>query len=202
MGDDHRVPVRRRGAGEEPRPLLLHEVGLVGDQDAGGWIELQEFARHLRQAVAGHHQQDLADQAETLLLHDRAGDGVGFPGADGVGDVGRTACNDAPDHPLLVVVEADDGARAGQSQMPSVEPARHKIIETVVVNARKPVGAVGVGPDPASEGILDPRELLLGGLGRLAVENALLHAVLDNGVENLRRGAVERVIQQPAGVAA
>ena len=44
------------------------------------------------------------------------------------------------------------------------------------------------------------RQLLLGGLGRLAVENALLDAVLDDGVEDLRRGAVQRVVQQPAGV--
>ena len=117
VGDDDRVPVRRRGAREEPRPLLLHEVGLVGDQDAGGRVELQEFARGLRQAVAGHHQHRLADQAEPLLLHDRGGDGEGLSGADGVGDVGRAGGDDAPDHPLLVVVEPDDAAGAGQGQM-------------------------------------------------------------------------------------
>ena len=201
MGDDHRVPVRRRRARQEPRALLLHEVGFVGDQDAGGRIELQEFARDLRQAVAGHDQHRLVDQAEPLLLHDRAGDGVGFAGADGVRDVGRAGGDDAPDHPLLVLVEADDAAGAGQGQMPSVEMARHEIVEAVVVDPGQPVGAVGIGPDPGGERVLDPRQLLLGGLGRLAVEDALLDAVLDDGVEDLRRGAVQRVVQQPAGVA-
>ena len=43
MGDDHGVPVRRRCACQEPRTLLLHEVGFIGHEDAGGWIELQEF---------------------------------------------------------------------------------------------------------------------------------------------------------------
>ena len=155
MGDDHRVPVRRRRAGEEPRALLLHEVGLVGDQDAGGRVELQELARDLRQAVAGHDQHGLADQAEPLLLHDRAGDGVGFSGADGMRDVGRAGRDDAPDHPLLVLVEADDAAGAGQGQVPPVEVARHQVVEAVVVDARQPVGAVGIGPDPAGEGLLD-----------------------------------------------
>jgi hypothetical protein len=69
----------------------------------------------------------LADQAKPLLLHDGAGDGIGFPGADRVGDVGRTGRDDAPDHPLLVVVEADYAAGAGQGQTASVEPARHQV---------------------------------------------------------------------------
>ena len=45
MGDDDRVPVRGRGARQEPGALLLDEIGLVGDQDAGGRVELQELAR-------------------------------------------------------------------------------------------------------------------------------------------------------------
>ena len=44
--------------------LVLGEVGLVGDQDAGGRIERQELARGLRQAMAGHDQHRLGDQAE------------------------------------------------------------------------------------------------------------------------------------------
>ena len=54
--------------------------------------------------MAGHNQHRLADQAAPLLLHDRAGDGIGFSGADGVGDVGRARGDDAPDHPFLVGV--------------------------------------------------------------------------------------------------
>ena len=53
----------------------------------------------------------------------------------------------------------------------------------------------------AGEGFLDPRQLFLGGLGRLAVEDALLHAVFDDRIENLRRGVVQRVVQQQPGVA-
>ena len=90
----------------------------------------------------------------------------------------------------------------GRVRWRAVEMPRHQVVEAVVVDARQPVGAVGVGPDPVGEGVLDPRELLLGGLGRLDVENALLDAVLDDGVVDLRRGAVQRVVQQPAGIAA
>ena len=201
VGDDDRVPVRRRGAGEEAGALRLDEVGFVGDQDAGGRVELQELARDLGEAMAGHHQHGLADQAEPLLLHDRAGDGIGLPGADGVRDVGRAGGDDAPDHPLLVVVEADDAAGAGQGEMAAVEAARHQVVEAVVVEAGEPVGAVGIGPDPGGEGVPDLRQLLLGGLGCFAVEHALFHAILDDGVEDLRCGVVQRIVQQEAGVA-
>jgi hypothetical protein len=41
MGDDDAVPIRRRGSGEEALTLVLHEIGLIGDEDVGGRIELQ-----------------------------------------------------------------------------------------------------------------------------------------------------------------
>ena len=117
-------------------------------------------------------------------------------------DVGGARGNDAPDDALLVLVEADDIAGAGQGQVGAVEMPRHEIVEPVVVDARQPVGAVGIGPDPVGEGLFDPRELFLGGLGRLDVEDAALDAVLDDGVVDLRRGAVQRVVQQQSGMAA
>ena len=54
MGDDDAVPIRRRGSGKEALTLVLHEIGLVGDEDVGGRVELQEFAGGLRKAVPGH----------------------------------------------------------------------------------------------------------------------------------------------------
>ena len=105
MGDDDRVPVRGRGARQEAVALLLHEIRLVGDEDAGVRIERQELARRLRQAVTGHDQHGLVDQAEPALLHDRGGDRERFAGADGVGDVGASGGDDAPDHPLLVPIK-------------------------------------------------------------------------------------------------
>ena len=105
MGDDDRVPVRGRGPRQEAVALLLHEIGLVGDQDAGVRVERQELARGLRQAMARHDQHRLVDQAEPALLHDRGRDRERLAGADGVGDVGAAGGDDAPDHPLLVPVK-------------------------------------------------------------------------------------------------
>ena len=108
VGDDDGVPIRGRGAGEEALALLLGEVGLVRDEDAGVRIEREEFAAGLGEAVAGDDHHRLGDEAESLLLHQRGGDAEGLAGADGVGDVGRACGDDPPDDALLVVVEADD----------------------------------------------------------------------------------------------
>jgi hypothetical protein len=104
-----------------------------------------------------------------------------FPAPTVCRDVGAACGNDAPDDALLVLVEPDDVAGAGQSQVAAVEMPGHEIVEPVVVDPRQPVGSVGVRPDPLGKGLLDLPELLFGGLGRLDVEDAALDAVLDDG---------------------
>ncbi|MBV8071746.1 MAG: hypothetical protein JO270_17680, partial [Acidobacteriaceae bacterium] len=47
VGDDDGVPAGGGRACQEAGALVLRKVGLVGDQDAGGRIELQEFAAGL-----------------------------------------------------------------------------------------------------------------------------------------------------------
>ena len=44
-----------------------------------------------------------------------------FPDADGMRHVAAAGGDDAPDHPLLVVIEPDDVARAGQGQVAAIE---------------------------------------------------------------------------------
>src|SRR5215469_11389081 len=66
MGDDDRVPVGRGDARQKARPLLLREIRLVGDQDAGRRVELQELARRLREAMPGHDPHSLRDQTEPI----------------------------------------------------------------------------------------------------------------------------------------
>ena len=144
VGDDDRVPARGCGAGQEAGALVLREVGLVGDQDAGGRVELQELARRLGEAVAGHDEHGLGDQAEPLLLHDGGGHREGFAGADGMGHVGAAGGDDAPDDALLVLVEPDDVAGTGQRQVAAAEMARHQVVETVIVQPGEPIGAIGV----------------------------------------------------------
>ena len=151
--------------------------------------------------MTGDHQHGLRYQAQPLLLHHRGGDGKGLPGPDRVRHVGAAGGDHSPDHPLLVLVEPDDVAGTRQGQVAAVEMARHQIVETVVVEARQPVGAVGIGPDPVGEAVLDPGQLLLGGLGGLDVEDALFGAVFPNGIVDLWGGAVQRIVQQVAGVA-
>ena len=202
MGDDDAVPIRRRGARKEALTLVLHEIGLVGDEDIGGRIELQELARRLREAVAGHGHHRLRQEAEPFLLHDRGGEGEGLPGADGVSDIGRARRENAPDGALLVLVEPDDAGRAGDRQMRPVEAPRHEVVEPLVVDLREAIGPSDVGPDPGLERLLDLGELVLRRLGVGGVEDALLDAVLDERIVDLRQGGIERVRDEFAGVAA
>ena len=105
MGDDDGVP----GGGCRPRqeamPLVLGEIGLVGDENARGRIEGEKLARGLRQAMAGNDQHGLGDQAEPALFHDGGRHGHGLAGADGMGKVGRAGRDDAPDAALLVPIQ-------------------------------------------------------------------------------------------------
>ena len=43
----------------KPLALVLDEIGFVGDQDAGRRVELQELARGLGEAMAGHDHHRL-----------------------------------------------------------------------------------------------------------------------------------------------
>jgi hypothetical protein len=123
MGDDDRVPGRGRRPRQEARALVLGEVGLVGDEDAGIRIERQELARRLRQAMAGHDQHRLGDQAEPALLHDGGRHRHRLAGADGVGEIGRAIGDDAPDAALLVPIKRKGARGAGKLQMGAVEGA-------------------------------------------------------------------------------
>ncbi len=110
VGDDDRVPGRRRGARQEAVALVLGEVRLVGDQDACVRVQRQELARGLRQAVTGNDEHRLGDQAEPALLHHSGRHRHGLAGADGVREVGRAGRDDAPDAALLVPIK-NKGAR-------------------------------------------------------------------------------------------
>ncbi|GAV36357.1 hypothetical protein ROTAS13_04044 [Roseomonas sp. TAS13] len=200
MRDDDAVPVARGGAGQEALALFLHEVGLVRDQDLGIRVEQQELAAGLRQAVAGHHHHRLGDEPEPALLHDGGRHAEGLSGTDRVGDVGRAGADDAPDHPLLVLAHRDDAGRTRQLQVPPVEGARDEVVEAVVVDARQPVGALRILPDPVLEGRLDFGELLLGRLGLGRVDLPPLPPVLDPGVVDLRDRGIQGVVQQIAGM--
>ena len=99
-------------------------------------------------------------------------------------------------------VEGYDVAGARQRQVAAVEVPGHQVVEAVVVEAGKPVGAIGLGPDPVGEAGLDLDQLLLGRLGRLRVQHPSLAAVHDLDVVDLRRGAVQSVMQELACVPA
>ncbi len=77
--------------------------------------------------------------------------------------------------------------------MRSVECAWRDVVEAVVVDARQPVGAIWIGPDPALERVLDLQELRLRRLGVDDVEHAPLAVAVLDGIEDLRHAAVERV---------
>lgn len=70
--DDDRVPGGRRRARQKARPLVLGEIRLVGNENAGIRIERQKLTGSLRQAMAGHDQHGLGDQPQAALRPDRA----------------------------------------------------------------------------------------------------------------------------------
>ena len=74
--------------------------------------------------------------------------------------------------------------------------SRDEIVEAVVVDAGQAVGAVGVGPDPGLESRLDLGELVLGCLRVGGVEDALLDAVLDEEIIDLRQRRIEGVLKR------
>ena len=90
--------------------VAVGEIGLVGDEDAGVRVEREEFARRLREAVAGHDDHCLGDQAEPALLHDGRRHRHRLAGADGVREIGRTRRDDAPNAAFLVPIK-NKGAR-------------------------------------------------------------------------------------------
>ena len=105
MGDDDRIPGGGRRPRQEAGPLVLGEVRLIGDQNARVRIKRQELACGLGQAMARHDQHRLGDQAETALLHDRSRHRHRFPGADGMGEIGRAIGDDPPDAAFLVPIK-------------------------------------------------------------------------------------------------
>jgi hypothetical protein len=202
MGDDDAVPLRGRGARQKPLALVLDEIGLVGDQDSGGRVELQELAARLGEAMTGHDHHRLGNETQPLLLHDRCGERERLSRSDGVGDIGRARSDDPPDRPLLVGVEADDARGAGNRQMRPVEVPGDEVVKAVVVNPRQPVGAIDVLPHPGLERRLDLCQLVFRGFGVGGVEDPFLDPVLLELVVDLRQGGVERVNQEFACVSA
>jgi len=119
-----------------------------------------------------------------------------------VGDVGGASADDAPDRTLLVLVECDGLAGAGESQVAAVEVARHEIVELIIVDAGEAVGALRIGPDPFFEGGFDLGELFLGGLGIFRIELTAFLSVFDEDIVDLRDRRIERIGEEQAGMAA
>ena len=202
VGDDDAVPLGGGRPREEPLAPCLGEVHFVGDEDARGRVELEELAAGLGKAVAGHHHHRLGDQTEALLLHHGGGHGIGLAGADGVGDVRGTGRDDPPDHPLLVRVEIENGARPGKLEVRTVEVPGNQVVEPGIVDRGEALGPRGIGPHPVLKRGLDRGELLLGSLGLFRVELAPLVAILGPDVPDLRDVRVQGVVEQLAGMPA
>ena len=196
MGDDDAVPGGCRGAGQKSVALVLGEIGFVGDQDSGVRDRGSGIRGSLARGNGRERHYGFGDEAKALLFHDRGGNAEGLAGADGMRDISGAGADDAPDHALLVCVEFDDAGWRRQLQMASVEMAGDEIVELVVVDPGEPVGAVGVGPDPTLEGVLDLGELFLCGLRVGGVQDALFLAVLDKDVVDLRDRCIQGVAEK------
>ena len=97
MGDDDAVPAFGGDAGGKFAALGPAHRLLVGDQDPGAGIGLQELPAELLQHVVGHDEHRPLDQPEPLLLHAGGDHGEGLARADGMVDQRVSAGDDAPD---------------------------------------------------------------------------------------------------------
>ena len=81
-GQDHRVPVVRRGARDERAAPLAGEIVARRRQHAGLRVELQPLAGELLEHVVGHDHGRLCDEAEAAELHRAHHHLGGLAGAD------------------------------------------------------------------------------------------------------------------------
>ena len=99
----------------------------------------EEFSGELTEHVVGDDKHRFAGEAEPLQLH-RGGDHrVGFSRPNDMGEQRVGCLQDAPDSGLLVSVELNCPAGAGQRQVVAVESANARVIERVVVQAAEPL---------------------------------------------------------------
>ena len=176
MGDDDRVPVAGGDPGDELPPPVRLQVLLLGDQDLGLRVQLEEFPAELLQHVIGHADRGLAGQAQAPQLH-RAHAHLGrLAGADLVEQADRRLVDDPGHRRDLVRVRFEPQRQAGQRQLRVVVAAQHDRVEQLVVDGGEPLGAVRVLPRPFGEPLGQLGSLLLRGRGLLGVQDAALAA--------------------------
>lgn len=102
MRHHHGVPIAGGHAAEQPFPVLLGEVVLVGYQDVGPRIEPVKLIPPLVQQVIGHHHHRLGRKAHALGLHDGGYAGHRLSCAHHMVKECRAFLNTAPDHIFLM----------------------------------------------------------------------------------------------------
>ena len=197
MRDDHRVVV----AAGDPRHRLLAvaggEVVLARDKDIGLGIEHEECRAPLLHEMIGHDYHGLCGKSQAAHLHRGCGDFPGFPGTNAMRKQRRVALQHPPHSIFLVPVEVaiaqHRAVHAGKSQVRAVEGAKADIVERIVVEARKPVSALFVLPNPLAEFLLQLLLLLARRKCLLRVDDAgvLVDLVVDGG-----RAPVKRVLDE------
>ncbi len=78
-------------------------------------------------------------------------------------------------------------------EMIAVEGSWRDVVEGVVIDARQPVGAIRIGPDPRLKSRLNLGELFLGSLRLHRVQHPTLGFAIPNCVEDLRYRRVQGV---------
>ncbi len=142
----------------------------------------------------------LLDQPGLLHLHAGGGHREGLAGPDGVGQQRVAAAHAPPDGVLLVRVEPDALAHAGEIEVRAVEQPGPQIVVGVVIEADQPLGPLGLGEHPGFELLLDQLLLLAGGQRLLLVDHPLLAVDALDRVVDHRRFHVEGQLEQPGAV--
>ena len=159
------IQVGHAHARDEAAAVVGVELLLVGHHQPGGRVKLQPFLRELLQHVVRHHHHRLADHAQALLLHARDHHFPRLAAPDRVRQIGVAGLDDAPCAALDVIEHADRCRRARQSQVATVELARYRGVELVVVERDQLLGALVVLPHPIGKRLTHLLQLLDGSLG-------------------------------------
>ena len=141
MRNDDGIPITRSNAAEQLLTVLRLEVLFACDQDVRAGIQRQQFGRKLAEHVVRNGEHRLASEAEPFQFHRRRDHRERLARADDVGEQRVWRLQDAPYPGLLVSVQLDRPARAGQRQVVAIESADTRVVERVIVEAAEPFTA-------------------------------------------------------------
>ncbi len=172
----------------------------AGDEELRMRVERKSSRAPLLDKMIWHDHRGLRRKAETFHFHRGGGHDGRLSRADAVGQQGVVTLNHPPYRVFLVLIEIvapqKRPVEARKSQVRSVIGAQADVVESVVIEPGKPLGAFLVLPYPFAEPVPDLLLRLPRGDGFLLVHHT---GVFIDLVVNGGRASVQRIVNQVGG---